>query len=268
MHYRNRRKIILGATTIAAAALSGCATPKHTNLLIFGTNTQMGVKVGVDSTQIPTIQVGYNRQELVMMPLLANSGGSGSNLQPCPAEKGTPPQTPPQLSVNCKFIGSTGSSAALQDQDSYSVLASFGTKYDVSTGTTTKVGGGIAQYFATGLAARELAKHGSALVAASESATAEATASNPAVSNLIKKRISKFSQLADLLNAATIADDSALAEAMKKIDQSAGTDKIFQDLCAAPVTKRQCVQKIRDHDSSDIFSLTEKELDGALAAKL
>lgn len=168
MHYRNRRKIILGATTIAAAALSGCATPRHTNLLVFGTNTVLGLKVGADATQTPSIQVAYARQELVLMPLLANTSGKGADLTPCAVAAGTPPTVP----VNCKFIGNDGS-----NMDTYSVLASFGAKGGASGSTTNpKANGAIAQYFATGLAARELATHGSSLVAASESATTEARA--------------------------------------------------------------------------------------------
>lgn len=40
---------------------------------MFGTTTQVGVKVGVDERQIPTVLVGYNRQEAALVPLLTRS---------------------------------------------------------------------------------------------------------------------------------------------------------------------------------------------------
>ncbi len=256
MHYR------IASATALALILSGCATPRHTNLLIFGTNTVVGLKVGADATQTPAIQLAYSRQELVLMPVLANTGmvEDGDNrgrLTPCPAK---PDGDPVKLAKNCKFIGTDKDGS----EDSYSVLASFGAKGDASGSTASpKAGGAIAQYFATGLAARELAKHGSALVAASESATAEAKASNPVGFAWIQSRKAKFLRIADLLNNAGSVDDKSLSSAMKKLDAAAGTDEIFQDLCMSPVTKAQCIQKIRDQDSADILSLTDRELDNA-----
>lgn len=260
MHYRN------ASVAALALILSACSTPQHTNLLIFGTNTVVGLKVGADATSTPAIQVGYARQELVLMPLLANTAATNTNgdlfLHPCPAEKATPPGNPPtlaELSINCKFVG-----AGKDAQDSYSVLASFGAKFDAKkVGQDVEAGGAIAQYFATGLAARELAKHGSSLVAASESATADAKASNPAALAWIRSRNSKFSSIASLLENSANVDDGSLLIAMGKLDAAAGTGQIFQDLCQKPATKAQCVQRIRDHESADIFSLTDKQLDDA-----
>lgn len=251
MHFRNRRKIIFGATTITAAALSGCATPQHTNLLIFGTNTVFGVKVGADATQTPAIQVGYNRQELVLMPLLANTAASNTDgdllLQPCPAEKaqkpGPPTATLGELSVNCKFIGTQNDA---RDQDAYSVLASFGTKYDASAGGNPKVGGGIAQYFATGLAARELAKHGSSLVAATESATRAAEVdveSSAAVTDWRFQQNEGAAQVAGNLKASNLTKDQ-LATKLPGLDAAATSGRAFADACADK-TKDECADIVR-----------------------
>lgn len=118
---------------------TGCATPKHSNVLIFGTNTKFALDLSADTTGNPGITIGYARQEAVWMPLLANTG---KDYEPslCATE-------------NCLYKGTEGN-----DKDTYSVLASFGAKFSAEyTGTSPKAGGGLAQYFATGLAARKLA---------------------------------------------------------------------------------------------------------------
>jgi hypothetical protein len=123
--------------------LSGCATPKHSNTLIFGTNTKFALDVSVDSTGQPSITVGYKRQEAVWMPLLAN-------------KEGTPAECRDIKDCTYLYIGKEDNT-----QDTYSVLASFGAKFSGETVSTSgaNVGGGIAQYFATGLAARKLAEN-------------------------------------------------------------------------------------------------------------
>jgi hypothetical protein len=68
-------------------------------------------------------------------------------------------------------------------QDSYSVLASFGAKFDGEANADgTKAKGGLAQYFATGVAAQMLALKGGASVVAIGDAAAEA-AKNDSVSD-------------------------------------------------------------------------------------
>lgn len=241
MHYRNRRKIILSATAIAAAALSGCATPQHTNLLIFGTNTVVGLKVGADATSTPAIQVGYARQELVLMPLLANTGGTGDKLSPCPATT-TPPATVP---VNCKFTGNAGT-----DLDSYSVLASFGAKFDATKeGGDAKAGGAIAQYFATGLAARELATHGSSLVAATDSATAESGSSTSyvAISTNIRAERETFATQVEGLGTDFLTKLDAVDKAL--VLGSTG----FARGCKSTGSAAACAAIIRDPENFDSF---------------
>lgn len=123
--------------------LSGCATPKHSNTLIFGTNTKFALDVSVDSTGQPSITVGYKRQEAVWMPLLANKD-----------KEGTPAECRDIKDCPYLYIGKEDNT-----QDTYSVLASFGANFsgEATSPTGAKAGGGLAQYFATGLAARKLA---------------------------------------------------------------------------------------------------------------
>lgn len=142
--------------TAVTAFLMGCtSTPQHTNVLVFGTNTKVALDLSQDATSGIGITLGYKRQEAVWMPLLPNqaaTNGNGLQPSPCTTIEGCP-----------KFVGMDSN----DQYDTYSVLASFGTKLGAgvdSTGKDAKVNGEIAQYFATGLAARILAQNGAALV--------------------------------------------------------------------------------------------------------
>lgn len=143
--------------------LAGCtSTPKHTNVLIFGTNTKFALDVSQDATSGVGVTIGYKRQEAVWMPLLPNTP---DDYKPAPCLN----------SNNCpKYEGKDGTSQT----DTYSVLASFGSKFSGgvdSEGKKVQGGGEIAQYFATGLAARSLAERGGAsLVNTSGDATLSA----------------------------------------------------------------------------------------------
>lgn len=259
MHYRNWRKIILSATAIiSAAALNGCATPKHTNLLVFGTNTVLGLKVGADATQTPSIQLAYARQELVLMPLLANTSGKGADLTPCPSTAvGQDP--PANVPVNCKFIGQEGTN----DTDSYSVLASFGAKFDAETtpGGTSKAGGGIAQYFATGLAARTLAeKAGAAAVAGGEAATV----ASPASAALIVRK-GYASQVAMNLLAAVAVTDLNLGQQLTALDNAAETGGRFTRACKQPTTKSACAGVIESYSTPALVGMPESKWQAAVA---
>lgn len=275
MHYRNWRKIILSATAIiSAAALNGCATPKHTNLLVFGTNTVLGLKVGADATQTPSIQLAYARQELVLMPLLANTSGKGADLTPCPSTAvGQDP--PANVPVNCKFIGRS----ATDDIDSYSVLASFGAKGNASqSGGEAKAGGAIAQYFATGLAARVLATHGSSLVAASESATTEAASESIYASPELRAAIdtardgvvvreAKRQIFRDAV-AAKIADSANYRERLANIDKDLGLNANdgFVKGCSGAQSAAACAAAVKA--GALVSYLDVGEWEKALAAVL
>lgn len=151
-----RYGIILITTSFLA---SGCAqTVRHTNTLLFATNSQIALSAGTNATTQPEIALGYKRQEVVIMPLVANyvpNGKKPKEYVPCGSPSGPP-------ASNCFIVGKNGSTGA---QDSYSVLASFGAKFGgKSSGATPEASVGIAQYFATGVAAQLLAATGGASI--------------------------------------------------------------------------------------------------------
>lgn len=162
-----RRQYRFCSITIAilgSLSLGGCMQmTRHSNTLVFGTNTSFGIVVGTDATSAPSIAVGFKRQEAVVMPLIANVNSNGELLSPCligPAQ-GDPHGAAPigtAATHPCLLVGRDGDGKT----DAYSVLASFGTKYDAGN---QGVGGSIAQYFATGVAAQHLALNGGAAVA-------------------------------------------------------------------------------------------------------
>lgn len=166
-----RRGLLVRFARVGACslALSGCVqATRHSNTMLFGTTTQFGIRAGQSATSVPEVNVGYSRQEAVVMPLVANTRDNGRYQTPCDPAIGASGE----YRVHpCLLVGVYGSA-----QDSYSVLASFGAQFDgsVSTGGTG-VKGGLAQYFATGVAAQMLALTGGAsVVALGEAAKASA----------------------------------------------------------------------------------------------
>lgn len=139
---------------VLATSLFGCSsTPQHTNVLVFGTNTKVALDVSQDATSGVGVTLGYKRQEAVWMPLLPNQAPTteGKDLKPSNCTQADCP----------KFEGVDST----KQTDTYSVLASFGSKLGGgvdSEGKKAEVTGEIAQYFATGLAARLLALNGGA----------------------------------------------------------------------------------------------------------
>ena len=162
-------KIALG---ISAIILAGCGTPKHTNTLLFVTSTKFALDASASPTGIPNVTVGYKREEGVWMPLLANQASG----VPATCTASTP---------GCVFQGKEDADGG--KTDTYSVLASFGATFGGGADTTTpasgapsataKATGGLAQFFATGIAAQKLAESGGAnLVSVQPAAVAEARA--------------------------------------------------------------------------------------------
>ncbi len=241
MHYRYGRIII---TSIAAVTLSGCtSTLRHTNLLVFGTNTTGGLEVGTNTNQIPRILFGYTRQELVLMPLLANtraqsSQGGGGKLIPCGLEPSTTANNQSPIQVvpeGCKFLGRSGGPNG--DYDTYSVLASFGAGVQAgTTGGKSSASGKVAQYFATGLAARALAENGGAAVIA--------TGNPEAAGGILSEQLDYATQVAvNLAGAAVVTDGNLLAQ-LAKLDTAAKSGTRFVDACSG-LTKQACVDEIR-----------------------
>ena len=140
----------------ASILLAGCGSmPQHSNTLMFSTNTKVALDISASAMNAgaPSATLGYKRREAVWMPLWANAIG-GKQAQSC--QKGADDEN----ANDCKFIGRDGQS---KYSDTYSVLASFGADFDNTVDDAgIKSQNGLAQYFATGLAARELAKKGGA----------------------------------------------------------------------------------------------------------
>lgn len=155
------------ACALAAMSLQGCVqATRHSNTMVFATNTSFGLKAGTSTGQVPEVIVGYDRQEAVIMPLVANTGSSANPnlLEPCDLTQDVSVTGSASFAVHpCSLVATNGSA-----QDSYSVLASFGASYDAGGKGAS---GGLAQYFATGIAAQVLAaKGGAALVSTTEAA--------------------------------------------------------------------------------------------------
>ena len=71
--------------------MTGCTQMvRHSNTLVFGTNTTWGVGVGQGADQTPKIDIGYNRQEVAMVPLFANTEADEGNLNPCGSSTSAP----------------------------------------------------------------------------------------------------------------------------------------------------------------------------------
>lgn len=152
---RNGRSLPLIA---AAVGLIGCALPQHSNTLLFATNTAVALDISTNATtSAPNITIGYKRQEMAWVPLLANEKGRTNEREPaeCPKGIAVSPTDP------CVFLGMDSTSV-----DAYSVLATFAGSGAASgskgTTSSTSANGSIAQFFATGLAARVLAEKGGA----------------------------------------------------------------------------------------------------------
>lgn len=183
MHGRFHR---LAGAGLALTALSGCVqATRHSNTMLFGTNTTFGLKAGTATGNVPEVVVGYDRQEAVIMPLVANveGKGPGNRLSPCNTAEAVRVNGSADFAVHpCSLVGVNG-----RAMDSYSVLASFGATFDADS---TGAAGGLAQYFATGIAAQILAlKGGAALVATGQGAIESAkTPANTGVAALLMGR--------------------------------------------------------------------------------
>lgn len=187
--------------------LMGCATPKHSNTLIFGTNTKFALDVSADTSGSPGITVGYKRQEAVWMPLLANVDEKGKPAD-CKDEK-------------CLFTGTTGSQT---EKDTYSVLASFGATFSGDTTGGAKAGGGLAQYFATGLAARKLAEAGPKIVSVQPENELPQEIKEAAIRQLAKEHLD-IDRILDFVNSEGNVDGARL----KKLIANTGLNDAWAD---------------------------------------
>lgn len=170
--------------------LAGCA---HNDVMVFGTNTTLGLDVESASKtgSGPSIVVGYKREEAVWMPLIVN--GQGSRVAPCVVDEvGDPPTTEcsdqPWTPGDAKYTSEITTPNGRVQRDVYSVFASLGADFTAKAGgDEVGGGGGLAQFFATGNAAINISSN-EALVTAlkvesGEGALAQASAVSAAASN-------------------------------------------------------------------------------------
>lgn len=168
--------------------LGGCVqATRHSNTMVFGTNTSLAAKIGTGVNQVPELSVGYSRQEAVIMPLLANTADADGKLVPCGTKEvdgeivTSTITDSPGVPHPCKFVATKTDSNGIISQDSYSVLASFGANVKARApgpnSTNSDIGIGLAQYFATGVAAQLLAANGGAAVVSVSEAAKESAIS-------------------------------------------------------------------------------------------
>ncbi|MCP4269069.1 MAG: hypothetical protein GY777_26430 [Candidatus Brocadiaceae bacterium] len=151
-----KRITVIFGILLAVLMVSGCAV-KHSDVLVFGTNTNYGLTVAMTMPEnTPHLNIGYKRQEAVWMPLAINADKSAIAGK---IKEGSEAN-------DIKYMGKEHVGGKVIKEDTYSVLASFGSK---AGGGQGNVSSGIAQYFATGVAAQQLASLGGAsLVNASD----------------------------------------------------------------------------------------------------
>lgn len=273
MHSRFHRNI--AALIAAPLVLGGCVqATRHSNTMIFGTNTSFGLSVGTDTAQVPTIVVGYKRQEAVIMPLVANSLGAAASaaninrLDPCDLTKPVT-VTGGQFAVHpCSLVAVNGKAL-----DSYSVLASFGATYDAS-GSGAK--GGLAQYFATGIAAQLLAATGGASVVATGDAAKASAEKAPLASSTIASlygnepafklgasTANDYDKFVDRLLAKITLTDAAQLKAKVAAFETAAKAKIkVADKCDKPDV---CKKVVRDSYALDYLD-NKSDFETALTA--
>jgi len=167
----------------ALLLLSSCALHRdknpHNDVLVFATQTKLGIDVGapLNNATLPQFNIGYNRSEAVWMPLRPSgeagdsSSPSGSSstekLRDCQqnlANDFPDFENPQAFCVKAvlptdKYVStSTGVKNSIGgtglEVDTYSVFASFGARGSFSGSDAS---GGLAQVFATGIAAQRLA---------------------------------------------------------------------------------------------------------------
>jgi hypothetical protein len=279
------RQRYVGLLACAALPLvGGCVqATRHSNTMVFGTTTTVGVKVGRDVNQMPNVLIAYDRQEAVIMPLLANTGekpGSQNMLSPCaPATEitttgGKPPTTMTQKMNDeisfgtdgkatvhpCKFVGLRSGPDNFLIQDSYSVLASFGAKLK-GNATDGTAAAGLAQYFATGAAAQTLALNGGAAViavgdAARAAAENESNAANaaaalggdPVLSASGKAFETEWGKLlTDVSNENDGAKRASIVDAaVSRTTIDATTAASIKAECTAMKSKENCLRELAD----------------------
>lgn len=219
-----------GLIALVAIGVGACSTPDHSNVLIFATNTKVALDVAVaPTTSTPEITLGYKRQEGVWMPLTPNVGSTKERTS-AKCEAGV---------EKCGFIGTQTDTKDGDKRDAYSVLASFGANFTAgaqgpgSQGpASTTAGGGLAQFFATGIAAQKLADAGGARLVSynsndslTEKKVSEALAKAPSPSDELLKAKLPLSRKFGALSATNTTAAKADLDKFDTVARAAGYPK-------------------------------------------
>lgn len=213
---RSRPHKYLAAIALLPLAAGCVQATRHSNTMYFGTNTTFGIKAGASTGEVPEIIVGYDRQEAVVMPLLANTVDTSEDgynrLGPCPVTDPIEVTGGIYAIHPCSFVSIKGGNL-----DSYSVLASFGAEFGAGASTDVDVNGGLAQYFATGMAAQILSAKGGAALVSTNAATINANDTPLDVNSLFPANTEfgvgmgkNFDTTLDKLKAKVVATDKTI----------------------------------------------------------
>lgn len=275
-----RRLYAYAAPLTALVMTGGCAQmTRHSNMVLFGTNTSVGLRIGASAANVPEIQLGYSRQEAVALPVVANTTNAGSAngqndlLQPCDLTSDVR-VTGGRFAVHpCSLVAVNGGA-----MDSYSVLASFGANFDASAGSSTTAKGGLAQYFSTGMAAQILALTGGASVVAVGEA-ARTQAANPPSTSSVRALFGNapayergiplshdydgfMDRLIQLIRG--LATDAEAATKIGTFETNAGIPS-WMSLRSACTTRDACVAAIRASDNyRQAYVTRQQQMDGQL----
>lgn len=192
---------------LVLSAVTSCAQmSRHSNTLMFGTNTSIGIGVGQSASQTPEIDIGFRRQEVAIVPVLANTTKDGNTLGPCDVKN----------VADCKFQATHNGT----DKDSYSTLASFGSKTGADT-TGGKAEVSVAQYFATGVAAQQLVISGGAnVVQAGGDTKAKAAAAEKATELKIQQEKTNAEIFAKKIDLGEVAARAILGDEADSVDDT------------------------------------------------
>lgn len=215
----NRRfKLVMRwlAVLILLILVTACMV-SHSDTLVFGTNTKLAVDFSLNSTtNVPSLTVGYTRQEGVWMPLYVNA--RNSRFAPY-SSSGVFKNFSSSAGI-LKYSGNDGG-----NKDTYSVLASFGA--DIKGGKDN-AGVGIAQYFATGLAARQLANRGGAQLVTLQSEGQISTEIKQAAAKQLTQWSNKVDIVASYVNSAGKVDETRLKGLIKNTGLDSSDDFVNQ----------------------------------------
>lgn len=154
------RHLVFATVTAACSVMAGCAIP-HNNTLVFAVHRKIGIDVTPTNATGAGLTIGYSSSEFAWVPLWAN-GPNNKPFVDCSSITHQSTTTQSSEPVFCakspKFTGRDAEGRGNgRDEDAYSVFASFGGNASGQATSDTKAELRVASFFATGIAAQNLA---------------------------------------------------------------------------------------------------------------